>query len=146
MGVSVLDKQGKGVNPLMGCYGIGVGRLMASAIEQHHDENGIIWPKSITPYQVYIISFAKSKQVEKVSEDLYQQLINSGVEVLLDDRKISLGVKFKDADLVGIPLRIIVGEKTWNQENKVELSLRSEGEKKLVSLDEVLTKVKKYYE
>jgi prolyl-tRNA synthetase len=112
MGATYLDAEGRERPIEMGCYGIGVSRLMAAAIEQNHDENGIIWPFSIAPFQVLIlpINFQEEK-VRAVAGELYQELARNGIEVLLDDRDERPGVKFKDADLIGIPLRVTIGGK-----------------------------------
>ncbi|HMM05345.1 MAG TPA: proline--tRNA ligase [Clostridiales bacterium] len=116
MEASYLDENGK-ANPFeMGCYGIGVGRTMAAAIEQNHDENGIIWPKAIAPFQVILVPVSeKSARQMEAANDLYLGLQEKGVEVLLDDRAERAGVKFKDADLIGIPLRITIGDKSLDQ-------------------------------
>jgi prolyl-tRNA synthetase len=113
LGATVLDEQGKGVAMLMGCYGIGVTRVVAAAIEQNHDERGIIWPEPIAPFDVVVvpINFQKSARVREASEQLYAELGAAGLEVLLDDRDARPGVKFADAELYGIPHRIVVGER-----------------------------------
>jgi prolyl-tRNA synthetase len=113
MGATVLDEQGKGVAMRMGCYGIGVTRVVAAAIEQNHDEQGIIWPEPIAPFSVVLVplNWAKSPRVREVAEDLYRELTEAGVEVLLDDRDARPGVKFADAELVGIPHRVVVAER-----------------------------------
>ncbi|MBN2618812.1 MAG: proline--tRNA ligase [Spirochaetales bacterium] len=127
------DIDGKEKPVIMGSYGIGVGRLLASIVEEHHDENGIIWPMSVSPYQVHLINL--SKNTEK-AEELYTSFIDEGIEVLFDDRtKERAGVKFKDADLFGIPLRIIVGDKSLETEEvefktrcgKINTTLKLEG-------------------
>jgi len=112
----------------MGCYGIGVSRTMAAAIEQNNDENGIIWPKAIAPFEVVIVPInAKNEDQLKIAEDIYEELKAKGVDVLLDDRKDRAGVKFKDADLIGYPLRITVGPKSV-EEDSIELKIRRNGE------------------
>ncbi len=134
-----LDEKGEQKPIVMGCYGIGVTRTMASIIEQHHDEHGIIWPMSVAPFHVHIVSLGDKELA--LAEELYEQLTSSGVEVLLDDRDERPGVKFKDADLIGIPIRITIGAKSL-AEGKVELKLRSgEWEGKLAP-DEVCGKVR----
>ena len=109
----MLDEQGKAVTMLMGCYGIGVTRVVAAAIEQNHDERGIIWPEPLAPFDVVLvpINFQKSARVREASERLYSELGAAGIEVLLDDRDARPGVKFADAELYGIPHRIVVGER-----------------------------------
>ena len=116
MGAAYLDENGK-PNPFeMGCYGIGVGRTMASAIEQNHDDDGIIWPKAIAPYEVIIVPVSeKSERQMTAANALYEELRSRGIDVLLDDRAERAGVKFKDADLIGIPLRITVGDKSLDK-------------------------------
>lgn len=123
----------------MGCYGIGVTRTLAAVVEQHHDENGIIWPMSVAPYHV-IITLVKPDDEEqaKVAEQIYSELLKAGVEVLLDDRKERPGVKFKDADLLGIPVRITVGKLAG--EGKVEYKLRREADKQEITAEEAIAK------
>lgn len=112
LGLKYLDEDGKSKTVIMGCYGIGVTRCLAAAIEQNNDENGIIWPVSIAPYQAMVIPVnSKVEEQVKTAEKIYEQLKAQGIEVLLDDRNERAGVKFKDADLIGIPVRIVVGKK-----------------------------------
>lgn len=139
MGAKFLDESSKQQPAIMGCYGIGVGRLMASVIECHHDDWGPIWPKNIAPFQAIVVSLAKDEPVMAAAEKLYNDLRNSGVDVLFDDRSERAGVKFKDADLWGIPLRIAVGAKGL-AENKVEWKLRSNKEFELIHLDDCVEK------
>lgn len=121
----------------MGCYGIGVSRIMSAIIEQHHDERGIAWPASIAPYQVHIVPISvKDETQTAVAEQLYNTLRKQGVDVLLDDRDERAGVKFNDSDLMGIPLRIIVGKDAVN--GHVECVERTINEKQLMSIDEAL--------
>lgn len=131
MGCKFLDESSKQQPAIMGCYGIGVGRLMASVIEEHHDEWGPIWPKNIAPFQVLVVSLAKDEPVMAAAEKLYQDLKNAGVDVLFDDRPERAGVKFKDADLWGIPCRIAVGAKGL-AEGKVEWKMRDKKEFEMV--------------
>ena len=134
-----LDEKGEQKPIVMGCYGIGVTRTMAAIIEQHHDEHGIIWPMSVAPFHVHIVPLGDKELT--LAEELYDQLTSSGIEVLLDDRDERPGVKFKDADLIGIPIRITIGARSLS-EGKVELRLRSgEWEGKLAP-DEVYDKVR----
>lgn len=129
-----LDENGKAVTPIMGCYGIGVNRTMAAVIEQYHDENGIIWPVSAAPYQVVVVPVKRDDEIQAtMAEAIYQKLLSLGVEVLLDDRDERPGVKFKDADLIGIPVRITVGKKA--SEGLVEYKLRKEAEAKDMPAD-----------
>lgn len=127
MKATFLDQHGKEKPFIMGCYGIGVSRVLAAVIEQSHDANGIIWPVSIAPYQVHVIAVNTKDETQlQVAEGLYEELRKAGYEVLLDDREERAGVKFKDADLIGIPVRVIVGSKAKN--GVVELKLRRTGE------------------
>ncbi len=142
MEAKFVDKDGKEKYYYMGCYGIGVGRTMAAAIEQNHDEDGIIWPMSIAPYQVIVVPVEYSNERQmKVANDIYNSLIERGVEVVIDDRDESPGVKFKDADLIGFPLRITVGEAL--KDNMVELRWRKTKEMKLYPVDEIVDVVVK---
>lgn len=132
LGATYLDEGGKSHPIIMGCYGIGVSRTMAAAIEQNHDDNGIIWPAAIAPYQVIVIPVSiKDESQAALAEKLYKRLLKAGVEAVLDDRPERAGVKFKDADLIGYPLRITIGSKAVS-ENRVELRPRKTGEVTLV--------------
>jgi prolyl-tRNA synthetase len=137
-----LDENGKSQPIIMGSYGIGIERIIACHIEQNHDENGIIWDKAIAPYQVHLIPVSsKSKEVVEMAEKIYTDLQDGGVEVLLDDRAdISPGFKFKDADLLGMPYQVIVGEKNLAN-GKIEIKERRTGDRILVDVDNVIEKV-----
>jgi prolyl-tRNA synthetase len=126
MKANVLNNEGKASTLFMGCYGIGVSRLVAAAIEQNNDEKGIIWPHSIAPYDINIIAigYDKNKEIASASNQLYLQLKEMGYEVLLDDRKDGYGTKIKDSELIGIPLNIIIG-KQFIENKEVELKSRS---------------------
>ena len=139
MQLTVLDENGKAATPLMGCYGIGVSRLVAAAIEQNHDDNGIIWPKNIAPFQVAIvtINFDKSELVRDESIKLYEQLKLQGIDVVLDDRKARPGVKFADIELIGIPHRITMSERGL-KEGSVEYRARTASENVDVPLSEIV--------
>jgi prolyl-tRNA synthetase len=128
----------------MGSYGIGIGRLMAAAVEQNHDENGIIWPASIAPYQVYLCPiFTDNTRVSDAAENLYHALEEGGISTLVDDRSESPGVKFNDADLLGLPLRITISPRTI--ENRcAELKWRDEKSSSLLPLDGLAEKVKSF--
>lgn len=140
MGATYLDKNGKSQPIVMGCYGIGVERTAAAVIEQHHDENGIIWPLAIAPYHVVVVpvNMKKEEQVQ-AAEKIYNELKDMGVEVLLDDRDERVGFKFKDSELIGIPMRITVGKDITD--GKVEFKLRSESDKEVITLDEIKSKI-----
>ena len=139
MNVTYLDENGKSVTPIMGCYGIGVDRTLASIIEAHHDENGIIWTMSTAPYQVAIVPVMYKEKMKEVADSLYEELKALGVDVLLDDRDERPGVKFKDADLIGIPLRITVGKTI--QEGLVEYKVRETGEMEKLTPEDAISKV-----
>lgn len=141
MGATFLDKNGKSQPIIMGCYGIGVERTVAAVIEQHHDENGIIWPLAIAPYHVVVVpvNVKKEEHLEN-AEKIYEELKAAGVEVLLDDRNERAGFKFKDSDLLGIPMRITVGKDIVD--GKVEFKLRSEADKEIIAVEDVLDRVK----
>jgi prolyl-tRNA synthetase len=112
----------------MGCYGIGITRIMSAVIEQLHDEKGIIWPPSIAPYTVsLVVTTSKSSEMADAGENIYKQLTENGIEVLYDDRNISAGIKFKDSELLGLPVRMVVGKK-FLEEKMVEVQLRRTGE------------------
>ena len=130
--LSYKDKDNKEKPVVMGSYGIGIGRLLASVIEASHDKNGIIWPKSIAPYQVYLISIEQDKKAEKT----YKDLIKAGIEVFYDDRDVSPGEKFADADLLGIPYRLTVSKKTL-KEKSIELKERNKKTVVKIPLDKI---------
>ena len=133
------DEKGNNNYILMGCYGIGIGRTMAAAIEQNHDQDGIIWPMALAPFHVVVIPVSsKDEQQVKIAEDIYQDLKSNGVEVIIDDRDERAGIKFKDADLIGYPLQIIIGNKTTT-EGTVDLVIRKDKEnKKIVQIENVV--------
>ena len=136
-----LDQNGRPNPMIMGCYGIGVSRTLAAAIEQYHDENGIIWPRSIAPFEAVIVPInAKDEALMSTSHTIYTALKDAGVDVLLDDRKDRAGVKFKDADLIGYPLRITVSKNTL-ENNEVEIQIRKSGEALPCAIDSVATKI-----
>ncbi|GGW73273.1 proline--tRNA ligase [Alishewanella tabrizica] len=139
----VLNEEGKHQIMTMGCYGVGVSRIVAAAIEQNHDEYGIIWPDAIAPFQVTLIpmNMQKSVRVAEATELLYQQLTAAGVDVLLDDRKERPGVMFADMELIGIPHSIVIGERNLDN-REVEYKNRRTGEKQLLTLDSVVATVK----
>jgi prolyl-tRNA synthetase len=137
MNARFLDANGKEQPFIMGCYGIGVSRTVAAIVEQHHDENGIIWPVAVAPYAVHLIAVnMKNEEQARMAESLYEALGKAGLEVLFDDRQERAGVKFKDADLLGMPVRITVGAKA--SEGLVEIKLRRTGESKELAAEDVL--------
>ena len=140
MNVTYLDQNAKPVTPLMGCYGIGLDRTLASIIEAYHDENGIIWPMSVAPFHVAIVPVKYEGKMKEAADSLYSQLTDAGIEVLLDDRNERPGVKFMDADLIGYPVRVVVGEK--NLPN-VEVKLRNEKDAELIPLENASEKIAK---
>jgi prolyl-tRNA synthetase len=125
MDASYLDKEQKKRTLVMGCYGIGVSRLVAAAVEQHNDADGLCWPMRIAPYPVHIVQMGESEAVVKAVNDLEAALAARGIETLIDDRDERPGVKFKDADLIGIPLRVTIGERALAEGN-IELKPRTE--------------------
>jgi prolyl-tRNA synthetase len=140
MKCSVLNEAGKNQTLTMGCYGIGVSRIVAAAIEQNHDQYGIKWPAAIAPFQVAIVpmNMAKSARVKETAEGLYEKLNNAGIEVLFDDRKERPGVMFADHELMGTPLLLVIGERNLD-ENQVEVKNRITGEKSLLAIDDVMS-------
>ena len=141
MNVTVLDNAGKHVTPLMGCYGIGVSRLMSAAIEQHFDQSGIIWPISIAPFHIYLCRLAKTDENKKIADEIYAELEKSGFEVLYDDRDFSPGIMFKDADLLGLPIRILFGERDYNADKTLEVKIRSTGEIKKINKENLIYEI-----
>ena len=137
LGATYLDKNGKAQSVIMGSYGIGSGRLLACIIEEHHDDKGMIWPITIAPYDVHLIAL---RDVESDAEKFYQDLTNAGLDVLYDDRSESPGVKFNDADLIGLPIRITVGARSL-QEGNVEVKLRNELDKMLIPADRLIDEI-----
>ncbi|MFC1525195.1 proline--tRNA ligase [Candidatus Latescibacterota bacterium] len=141
MGCTFLDAEGKAKPVIMGSYGIGVGRLLASVAEEHHDDKGLVWPISVAPYHVHMVSLAKgSGPAFEASERFYEELTSTGVEVLYDDRSENAGVKFNDADLIGIPVRITVGDRSLKK-GVVEVKLRTDDEAEEVAVDDLVTYV-----
>jgi len=139
MKANVLDNEGKAQNLYMGCYGIGVSRLVAAAIEQNNDDKGIIWPEAMTPFEVNIIAigFDKDEKIAKASTDLYSKLSSMGYEVMLDDRKDGYGTKMKDAELIGIPINVIIG-KQYLQNGEIELKHR-DGQSSIGKVEDIAT-------
>lgn len=143
MGAKVLNEDGKAIALKMGCYGIGVSRVIAAAIEQHHDARGIVWPVAMAPFQIAIVpmNYHKSHRVREFTDKLYEDLMQQGYEVLLDDRRERPGVLFADIDLIGIPFRIVVGERGIDN-GVVEFKARTEQDNQEISIDELASFLK----
>ncbi|MFA6998390.1 MAG: proline--tRNA ligase [Victivallaceae bacterium] len=143
MNCNYLDQNGKSSSMVMGCYGIGVGRAMASVIEQNYDDYGPIWPITIAPYQIHLCALDLKKEgVANVSEQLYQDFLSAGIEVLFDDRGEKAGFMFSDADLIGIPLRVTVGARSLAEGN-VELKRRGEKDSQLIDVNDAVNQITK---
>lgn len=144
MNCTVLNDKGDSIYPLMGCYGIGISRIMASSIEQNHDESGIIWPEPLAPFQIIIVALNKNTEDTTLtkSRKIYHQLMESGYEVLLDDRNERAGVKFADADLLGIPKRLIVSERGLDNQT-IELNFRDGKNKSDVPFEQLVDYLEK---
>ncbi len=139
-----MDKDGKEKPYYMGCYGIGIGRTLATVVETLNDENGIIWPKAIAPYQVHLVSLGKDEKVAAAADKLHDDLEKAGIEVLYDDRDKQAGVKLADADLIGIPVRLLVSNRTLDA-NSAEWKERDKKDTENVKLTEIEKKIKVYY-
>jgi len=139
--VNYLDEKGEKKDVIMGCYGIGPSRVLGTIIEVHHDEKGMIWPEAVAPFRVHLLSLGESENVKNKAEEIYQDLTAKNIEVLFDDREESAGVKFADSDLMGIPYRVIVSEKTLAQDS-VGVKKRSEKEEKLIKTEKLLEMLK----
>jgi prolyl-tRNA synthetase len=126
---------------IMGCYGIGIGRILIAAVESSHDEKGIIWPAAIAPFSAIVTPIKNEGEVKSTAELLYKRLNDAGIDTLLDDRDARPGVKFNDADLIGFPLRITIGDRGL-KEGKVELKLRTSKDSELVAVDAVIERVR----
>jgi len=129
----------------MGSYGIGVTRFLAASIEQYHDDKGIVWPKNIAPFAVHLLTLNESEELTKTAEDLQTQLEAAGLEVIWDDRNERAGVKFNDADLLGVPIQVVVSERNL-KEGSVEVKVRSTGEKKQFKVKSAVQDIKALYE
>ncbi|HKI85607.1 MAG TPA: proline--tRNA ligase, partial [Thermoanaerobaculia bacterium] len=141
MGCTFLDQNGASQAMIMGCYGLGIGRTVAAAIEQNHDEHGIVWPLPLAPFSVLLSALnPDDEQVKETAEGLYRELSEAGVEVLYDDRDERPGVKFKDADLIGIPIRLVVGARSLAN-GQVELSRRRDRERQMVPVADASARV-----
>ena len=143
MQASILNEEGKSQTMTMGCYGIGVSRIVAAAIEQNNDENGIILPKSIAPFELIIvpIGYHKNDNVRSRANKIYLELLESGIDVILDDRDVRPGIMFAESDLIGIPNKLVIGEKSLN-ENKVEFKSRSESNSEMINISDLIQFIK----
>lgn len=141
LGANYIDADGATKPVVMGCYGMGVGRILAAAIEQNHDEKGIIWPVPIAPYQVYLCPlYREGTKVSETAEKLYADMTAAGIEVLFDDRTESPGIKFNDADLIGIPLRVTVSPRTL-EKSSVEVKWRKEKQAEILPLEDIVSRI-----
>jgi len=141
MGAYFVDKDNQKKLIWMGCYGIGLGRLMATIVEAHHDEKGILWPKSVAPFDVHLVEISNGKQINKAALKIYETLKENGIDILYDEREgVSPGVKFADADLVGIPVRLVVSDKTGD---KIEWKNRDSEKTELLTSQEVVKRLKR---
>ena len=136
--VTVLDASGERVHPIMGCYGIGVERAMAAIVERHHDERGIIWPVAVAPFAVdVVVAQSEDPESAKVGESVYEQLTAAGIEVIIDDRAERAGVKFRDAEITGIPFRVTVGKRGL-ADSTVEVTTRATGETVKIPIGDIV--------
>ena len=140
-----MDSDGKTKEFYMGCYGIGIGRVLATIAEKYSDENGLKWPKSVTPFQVHMVTIGGSEDMTNFAEMIYSKLMGLGFDVLFDDRDARAGVKFADADLIGIPIRIVVSDKLTSQE-KIEMKFRDSSDSELLTLEELIVQLSEYYD
>jgi len=143
LGCTFLDKDGQPKPVIMGSYGIGVGRLLACVVEEHHDDHGLVWPVTVAPYHVHLVLLRGkgTPQAEETADRLYASLQAAGIEVLYDNRDESPGVKFNDADLIGLPIRLTVSERALAQ-GGVEMKLRSQAEKSIIPHDDLAARVR----
>ena len=142
LGAKFLDEKGKEKPIIMGCYGIGVNRILASAIEQNNDKDGILWPVGLAPFQVIILPLdSTDKELQDTAEKIYKDCKKEGFEAILDDRPERAGIKFKDADLIGIPVKVIIGRRTFDK-GKVEVKLRNAQKAQLADIQNVNKTIK----
>lgn len=146
MKVTVLNDQGKAITPIMGCYGIGVTRVLASAIEQNNDKDGIVWPASIAPYDIYLCFIGKTDETKTLAEELNKEIKQAGMDTLFDDRQLGPGQMFKDADLIGLPIRVVLGERDYQATGDIEVKIRKTGEVLKVKKNELVPALKKKLE
>ncbi len=144
-GLKVKDEKGEDKEIIMGCYGIGLGRVLGTIVEVHHDDKGIIWPKQVAPFQIHLLCLQQDNQeISNKAKEIYDSLLKNNYEVLYDDRSDSAGFKLKDADLLGMPIRIVVSQKTLEKDS-VEIKQRSEEKTKLIASEKVLEEVQKIF-
>ena len=137
MKASYLDENGRSSTYLMGCYGIGIGRTVAAAIEQHHDDGGICWPVSLAPFEaVLIVASHKDAFLMSAADAMFKACQDVGIDVLLDDRRESIGRKFKDAELIGIPFQVVIGNR-YKQDEEIEIKSRQTGEVTVASMSDL---------
>ena len=141
MKAMVLDQSGKKQIPLMCSYGIGISRTLAAAIEQCHDENGIVWPAAISPFDVYFAIIGKKEETKSLSINIYNELKINKIDVLIDDRGMGPGPMFKDSDLLGLPLRVTLGERDYNESGELEIKVRKSGELIKVKKENLASKI-----
>ncbi|TNF28047.1 MAG: proline--tRNA ligase [Deltaproteobacteria bacterium] len=141
MNVSVLDQNGKTIHPLMGCYGMGITRVVAASIEQNHDEKGIVWPVSIAPADLHFVVIAKGDETQVQADKIYESLMKAGVDVVYDDRKAGPGFKFKDADLLGLPFQLVLGERDFKEDGMLKINRRKDGASIKVKPEEVIDRI-----
>jgi prolyl-tRNA synthetase len=130
----------------MGCYGIGVTRVLASAIEQNNDKDGIIWPASIAPFDIYLCFIGKNLETKILADELNTEIKKAGLDTLFDDRQLGPGQMFKDADLIGLPIRVVLGERDYIASGEIEIKMRKTGETIKVKKDELIPTLKKKLE
>jgi len=144
MDVKVLDKNGKAINPLMGCYGIGITRMVGAAIEQNHDDKGIVWPLEISPFDIHFVLIGKSQEILDTANQIYGELQDNNYDTLFDDRAAGPGFKFKDADLLGVPFQLVLGERDFKESGELALVIRKTGKKVAFKRDQLISKLKEY--
>lgn len=142
MGMKVSMPDGSTMEPIMGCYGIGVGRAIASIVEEKGDEKGIVWPMTVAPWHVHFCPLRlDDENVSAVSDELYKRMVDAGIEVLFDDRHVSAGVKLTDSELMGMPIRVVISPKTMAQ-GVAEVTMRESGETNFIPLSDLLSELK----
>jgi len=141
LGLKFKDEDGQEKEIVMGCYGMGVSRMMGLLAEHFSDDKGLVWPKEVSPFHVYLISIGSNDEVSSKAQELYEMLQSKGIKVLFDDRDVRPGEKFADADLMGIPYRVVISDKNIDQ-NKFEVKARTEEEPKMVETEKLLEEIR----